>query len=245
MAEDVLVNLEIDQRLEQLERRLLSDLGDGRGSGNVWRNIKENSAELAKLGASFTQFGTKIKETQRSDREAFEARLNVIEQRLTAFELKAESDRARIEAIAATDAKQTRDIAELADMHEKQQRLIESLTDRLNGKGLLQVDPYEKVVAQVRQLAEVMQGGDGQLSFAQLRNSIQNTQFLGKVMYGAIGLFGVGGVMAAGLALFGVEKVPPEVQALQDKVTDIRGDVDQLNRQWNEDIQRRLSESKK
>jgi Sec-independent protein translocase protein TatA len=161
---------------------------------------------------------------------------------MATIEQKAENDRAKLESIQQTDTKQTRDIAELMDLNEKQQRLIDGLTDRLNGKGLVQVDPYEKVVAQVRQLAEMMQGGEGQLSFAQLRNSIQNTQFLGKVMYGAIGLFGVGGVMAAGLALFGVEKVPPEVQSLQQSMTDVRKDVDTLQTQWNEDVQRRLSE---
>ena len=153
-------------------------------------------------------------------------------------------DKAAIEAIELINQGQAKTIASMQDAIDLQQRLIEGLSDRLNGKGLVQVDPYEKVVAMVRQISEVMQGGEGQLSFAQVRNSIQNTQFLGKVMYGAIGLFGIGGVMAAGLALFGVDKVPPEVQALQQKVVDIQGDIGDLKRQFDADIQRRLGEKK-
>jgi hypothetical protein len=150
-----------------------------------------------------------------------------------------------IEALQEVNQAQARDITSLKDILEAHQRLIDTLTDRLNGKGLLQVDPYERIVATVREHADALRGGEGQLSFSQVRNSIQNTQFLGKVMYGAIGLFGIGGVMAAGLALFGVDKIPPEVQALQQKVTDLRGDIDKLQSEWNADIQRRLSEAGK
>ncbi len=143
-------------------------------------------------------------------------------------------------------------ITEQADINNQQHnsitditRRLEAVTDRLNGKGLLQVDPYERIVATVRELTDVLRGGEGQLSFSQVRNSIQNTQFLGKVMYGAIGLFGVGAVSAAGLALFGADKVSPEVQAVQDKVAAVQKDVDGLKTSWNDDIQRRLSEAKK
>jgi hypothetical protein len=236
------LGLELDQRLEQLERRVLSDLGDGRGTGNVWRNVKENAGELARLAKSFAEFGSKIKESQAADRESFERRLNVLEQRLTAYEAKAEADRARIDAVATTDAKQTRDISELYELNEKQQRMIESLSDRLNGKGLVQVDPYEKIVAQVRQLADSMQGGEGQLSFAQVRNSIQQTQFLGQVLYGAIGLFGVGGVLAAGVALFGGESVPPEVQAIQTELNNVVDDVQRLEGRWDSFVQDSLNQ---
>jgi hypothetical protein len=154
-------------------------------------------------------------------------------------------DKEQIATLQEINQGQSRDIAALKDAIEMQQRSIDTLTDRLNGKGLLQVDPYERIVATVREHADALRGGEGQLSFSQVRNSIQNTQFLGKVMYGAIGLFGIGGVMAAGLALFGVDKIPPEVQALQQSMKDLRGDLDTLQGEWSADIQRRLSEADK
>jgi hypothetical protein len=154
-------------------------------------------------------------------------------------------DKEQIATLQEINQGQSRDIAALKDAIEMQQRSIDTLTDRLNGKGLLQVDPYERIVATVREHADALRGGEGQLSFSQVRNSIQNTQFLGKVMYGAIGLFGIGGVMAAGLALFGVDKIPPEVQALQQSMKDLRGDLDTLQGEWSADIQRRLSETDK
>jgi hypothetical protein len=124
-------------------------------------------------------------------------------------------------------------------------RRLEAAVDRLNGKGLLQVDPYERIVATVRELSDQLRGGEGQLSFSQLRNSIQQTQFLGQTIKAMIGLFGVGGVTAAGFALFGGSKVAPEVQALQAKFADVRSDVDKLQENWNQDLQRRLSEGRK
>jgi hypothetical protein len=245
MADPVFPNPELTARVDQIEQRVLSDLGDGRGSGNVWRHVKENSSSLERLGKALVEVGNKLKESQATDRDSLLSQIRLLEDRLTSYDSKCQNILGRIDVIQETDARQTRDIEALMDMNEKQQRQIEALTDRLNGKGLLQVDPYEKVVAQVRQTSEIMQGGEGQLSFAQVRNSIQNTQFLGKVLYTAIGLFGIGGVAAAGLTLFGVEKVPPEVQALQQKVSDLRHDVDKLHDGWNADIQRRLSEAGK
>ena len=109
----------------------------------------------------------------------------------------------------------------------------------------MQVDPYERIIATVRQQAEQLAGGEGQLSFSQLRNSIQQTQFLGQVIKAMIGLFGVGGVTAAGFALFGKAGVSPEVQALQSKIADVRSDVDKLQSSWEADLQRRLGERSK
>lgn len=123
-------------------------------------------------------------------------------------------------------------------------RRLASVIDRMDGKGFLLQEPYERIVATVREQSEQLRGGEGQLSFSQIRNSIQQTQFLGKTIYGAIGIFGVSGVVAAGLALFGSDKVPPELKALQEKVADVRTDLDKLQSNWEADIRHRLERKK-
>jgi hypothetical protein len=41
MADPVFPNPELIARVDQIEQRVLSDLGDGRGSGNVWRHVRK------------------------------------------------------------------------------------------------------------------------------------------------------------------------------------------------------------
>lgn len=229
-----LTNLELDGRVESLELRVSSDLGDGRGNGNVWRSIKDLNDEIAKGKVSFADFLRKQVESN----TAFDARLNDLTETIE----RGKTTVTKLEEINQIQAKQ---ITELHDLLEKKQWHIDSLTDRLNGKGLLQVDPYEKVVSQVRQIIETLQGGEGQLSFPQVRNSIQQTQFLGRVLYGAIGLFGVGAVSAAGLTLFGGEKVAPEVKTLQEASKRVAGDVKELRERFDRDIERRLEDAQK
>jgi uncharacterized coiled-coil protein SlyX len=154
------------------------------------------------------------------------------------------ADKVAIEHLQSQISEQQRINAEQENGIVDLQRRLAAAVDRLDGKGLLQVDPYERIVATVREHSDVLRGGEGQLSFSQLRNSIQQTQFLGQVIKAMIGLFGVGGVTAAGFALFGGSSVPPEVQAIQQKVADIRSDVDKLQTSWEADLQRRLAERK-
>jgi hypothetical protein len=232
MADDLLVNLEIEGRLDDVERRISSDLGDGRGSGNVWRQIKDLADEDTKLRAALAESISRCKDSTSHNKTLIDS----ITVDLADVKLKTVESGVTIQ----TNVKQ---ITELFDHIEKQQRLIDGLTDRLNGKGLVQVDPYEKVVSQVRQILESLQGGEGQLSFPQVRNSIQQTQFLGRVLYGAIGLFGVGAVSAAGLTLFGGEKIAPEVKALQEANTRLSADVSKLRDEFSADLRKRLEEA--
>lgn len=161
-----------------------------------------------------------------------------IEEKLAADKLLIDELRAAISKQEAVNNEQHNAITDLT-------RRLGVAVDRLDGKGLLQVDPYERIVATVREHSDVLRGGEGQLSFSQLRNSIQQTQFLGQVIKAMIGLFGVGGLTAAGFALFGQHGVSPELQAVQAKIADIRSDVDKLQLNWEQDLQRRLSEQKK
>jgi hypothetical protein len=232
MADEVLLGIELEGRLGEVERRIASDLGDGRANGNVWRQIKDLSDDSAKLREVLAESIRKCKDNTDHNKQLIDAITGDIDRGKGRF--------AEVENSVQTNTKQ---IVELYDFIEKQQRVIDSLTDRLNGKGLVQVDPYEKVVSQVRSTSEMLQGGEGQLSFPQVRNSIQNTQFIGKVFYSAIGLFGVGGVLAAGLTLFGVDKVPPEVQALQTKVTDMQKQLDGIQDDIKADLRQRLERS--
>jgi hypothetical protein len=232
MADDVLVNLELQGRLDDVERRISSDLGDGRGSGNVWRQIKDLVDEDTKLRSALAESISRCKDSTSHNKTLIDS----ITVDLADVKLK-------VVESGTTLQTNTKQIAELFDHIEKQQRLIDGLTDRLNGKGLVQVDPYEKVVSQVRQILESLQGGEGQLSFPQVRNSIQQTQFLGRVLYGAIGLFGVGAVSAAGLTLFGGEKIAPEVKSLQEANTRLSADVAKLRDEFTADVRKRLEEA--
>jgi hypothetical protein len=234
MNDETLTSLEIDGRLDELEKRVASDLGDGRSNGNVWRTIKELTDENTKLKETLTELLRKQKEAN----DKYNLRVAQIEDAL-------EKGKLTITKLEEINQLQSKQIAELVDLDEKQQRHIDALADRLNGRGLVQVDPYEKVVSQVRQILESLQGGEGQLSFPQVRNSIQQTQFLGRVLYGAIGLFGVGAVSAAGLTLFGGEKIAPEVKALQDKVQDATGEIKTLRDRFDADLARRLEQAGK
>lgn len=164
---------------------------------------------------------------------------------LDKIEEKLATDKAAIEALRSA-------LADHQAINQEQHNAIADLNrrlsvavDRLDGKNQLQVEPYERVVATVREHSETLRGGEGQLSFSQLRNSIQQTQFLGQVIKAMIGLFGVGSVTAAGFALFGKNGISPEVQALQIRVTEIRSDIDRLQSRWEQDIRDRLSEGKK
>jgi hypothetical protein len=154
-------------------------------------------------------------------------------------------DKSSIDTLRDQIIEQQRINTEQQNSIDELNRRLAAAVDRLNGKGLLQVDPYERIVATVRELSDQLRGGEGQLSFSQLRNSIQQTQFLGQVIKAMIGLFGVGGVTAAGFALFGGSAVPPEVQAIQQKVADIRADVDKLQDGWEADLQRRANDDRK
>jgi uncharacterized coiled-coil protein SlyX len=232
MADDLLVNLEIEGRLDDVERRISSDLGDGRGSGNVWRQIKDLADEDTKLRTALAESISRCKDNTSHNKTLIDS----ITVDLADVKLKVAESGVTLQ----TNAKQ---ITELFDHIEKQQRLIDGLTDRLNGKGLVQVDPYEKLVSQVRSTSEMLQGGEGQLSFPQVRNSIQQTQFLGRVLYGAIGLFGVGAVSAAGLTLFGGEKIAPEVKALQEANVRLTADVTKLRDEFSADLRKRLEEA--
>ena len=225
MSDDTLATLEIDGRLDELEKRIASDLGDGRGNGNIWRTIKDLTTENTKLKETLVELLRKQKDAN-----------DAVNLRLVQFDEMSEKCKIAIKQSEETNQLQAKQIQELIDLDEKQQRHIDALADRLNGKGLVQVDPYEKVVSQVRQILESMQGGEGQLSFAQVRNSIQQTQFLGKVLYGAIGLFGVGAVSAAGLTLFGGEKIAPEVKSLQEASTEVKADVKELRGRMDRDL---------
>jgi hypothetical protein len=234
MTDQTLTSLEIDGRLEELEKRVSSDLGDGRGSGNVWRITKDLTAENIKLKDTLAEVLRKQKESN----DKYDLRIKQIEDAI-------ERGKAAFIQSEETNQLQAKQIAELIELDEKQQRHIDALADRLNGRGLVQIEPYEKVVSQVRQILESLQGGEGQLSFPQVRNSIQQTQFLGRVLYGAIGLFGVGAVSAAGLTLFGGEKIAPEVKALQDKVQDATGEIKTLRDRFDADLARRLEQAGK
>ena len=234
MTDQTLTSLEIDGRLEELEKRVSSDLGDGRGSGNVWRITKDLTAENIKLKDTLAEVLRKQKESN----DKYDLRIKQIEDAI-------ERGKAAFIQSEETNQLQAKQIAELIELDEKQQRHIDALADRLNGRGLVQIEPYEKVVSQVRQILESLQGGEGQLSFPQVRNSIQQTQFLGRVLYGAIGLFGVGAVSAAGLTLFGGEKIAPEVKALQDKVQDATGEIKTLRDRFDADMARRLEQADK
>lgn len=163
---------------------------------------------------------------------------------MTKFEARLAADKLLIEELRTSLSKQEAINNDQHNAITDLQRRLGVMVDRLDGKGLLQVDPYERIVATVREHSDVLRGGEGQLSFSQLRNSIQQTQFLGQTIKAMIGLFGVGGVAAAGFALFGKDGVSPELQAVQSKIADIRSDVDKLQSNWDQDLQRRLSERK-
>jgi outer membrane murein-binding lipoprotein Lpp len=231
---------EIVDRFLAVEQRVLSDLGDGKGNGNLWRNIKGLMEEDTKNRDKVAEMVRRFRDNAQEEREKLGGRSDALEKRCEFVEVKLSVDKDKIAALEEQIRQLAQKVATLQDVNEAQHRTLEGLSDRLNGRGLVQVEPYEKIVTQVRSISDQMAGGEGQLSYAQVRGSIQNTQYLGRILYGAIGLFGFGGVMAAGLTLFGVDKVPPEVQALQSSVQRLDADFQSLRTRYEQDLRDRL-----
>jgi uncharacterized coiled-coil protein SlyX len=156
------------------------------------------------------------------------------------FEALFANDLARFERLETHQQNHSRSMAELVEVVEQQRRMIDLLAGRLDGKNIIQGEQYEKVVSQVHRIAESLQGGEGQLSYPQVRNSIQDTQFLGKVIKGVITIFGLGVFGTLGSIVFGVDKVDPALTALGEKIQVVEKNVDRLDAAVNADIQRQL-----
>jgi hypothetical protein len=153
------------------------------------------------------------------------------------------NDNLRIERLEAHQQSLSRSMSELTELLEQQARSIELLADRLNGKNIIQGEQYEKVVSQVQRIAESLHGGEGQLSYPQVRNSIQDTHFLGEVIKGFIGVFGIGVVGTIGSIIFGTDKLDPAFIAIEQKIEVVAKDVARLDNAWTADIQRRLDDA--
>lgn len=244
----------IADRLDEIERRITSDLGDGRSKGNITRQLDQVAEALAAstkaLKTLVADTGTRFDERLDSmDLRASDAAKELASARLSIETCQNSSSKAEERMLA--DRKAMEDlrsaISEQQAMGQSRQNTIDELvrkvgaaTDRLDGKGFLQAESYERVVNTVREHTDLLRGGEGQLSYPQVRNSIERTQFLGAVIKAMIGVFGVGTLTTAGFALFGGKEIAPEVQALDAKVQEVRADLIRLESEWRADVRDRL-----
>lgn len=244
----------ITERLDELERRITSDLGDGRSKGNVTRQLDQVAEKLVEavksLKGSIADVGTKFDERLDSmDLRASDAAKELASARLSIENCQNAS--AKVEERMLIDRKALETLrSEVSDHHaiglarqnaiDDLERKVGACSDRLDGKGFLQVESYERIVNTVREHTDLLRGGEGQISFAQVRNSIQQTQFLGAVIKALIGVFGVGTLATAGVALFGGKEIAPEVLAIDAKVQELRADLVRLESEWRADVRDRL-----
>jgi hypothetical protein len=122
-----------------------------------------------------------------------------------------------IEELAACDRR----------MHVSIERIdwaIEGIQKRLNGTENDQIK--QESLESIRQVStrvhELLNGGNGRLSYSAIQASIEQTKFLGQLLNWAIGIFGFGAVLAAGGALTGVGKAPDLAPTLTAAQTEIK-----------------------
>jgi uncharacterized coiled-coil protein SlyX len=182
---------------------------------------RENRNEMVKLNAVLTELTRRIEKT--------EEKLGV--------------GRDSIELLQDRIDGLTRSGAEQLTTLEKVQRAIAEMESRFAGKtltGMSEQPSYESVVSLLIALRTRLSGGEGQLSYEAVRRSIEDSRFLGTVVKGLIGLFGVGAVLAAGQALFGRVDAPPAVIQLQGEVKRIDGRVDGVESDLKREERERL-----
>jgi hypothetical protein len=137
---------------------------------------------------------------------------------LTADKATLDDIRGQLDAQKGINAEQHRSIEDL-------KRQVEIATARLNGDagtGLEKQASLERMRASVTDVVDLISGGNGELSFRDIRTTIAQTKFTGQLAKGAIGLFGastvLGGLWAIVSPSLNGDALPPQVQLIQQQV---------------------------
>jgi hypothetical protein len=171
----------------------------------VETTVKENRLELGKMAIAL---------------DAIAKRTDKTEERLLTGKDAIEKLQERSDSLFRSDA-------EVVSLTEKLSRAIAEMENRFAGKtltGMAEQPSYEAIVSILLALRTRLSGGEGQLSYEAVRRSIEDSRFLGAVVKGLIGLFGVGALLAAGNSLIGGEDLSPAVVRVQEQIKELTND---------------------